>query len=701
MKKKVVWLPYDFDTAIGINNEGALVFDYSLEDTDLTSTGAEVYNGQDSVLWNNIRMAFSKELAEMYKTLRSTGVLSYAKVEKMFEDHQSKWPENIFNEDAWFKYILPLVEDGTNYLDMLQGSKAEQRKWWLYNRFRYIDSKYNAGDALSSYIALRAYARGNAGITVTPYADIYPTIKFGSYLVSERGKRNIASTIEMPSDLTTLNDTEVYIYSAPQIADIGDISGMQIGLCDVSMAINLQGLKIGDADPGFSNSNLYALTLGNNRLLKTLDVRNCVGLGDTSMQGHTQSTVDLSGCSIIENVYFDGTSIAGVTLPNGGVLRVLHLPATTTNLTILNQNGITDLTVASYNNISTLRLENVPTLDTKEILQAVPSSARVRLIGFYWDCEDTDEIRYLVYKLDQMRGLDENGNNTDKAQAFGTIHVPTLTGAEVVEFTENYPDISFESDHLSCKLRYHIGSDVIYTETVMDGGDGTYAEEAPREPDAQYMYEFIGWSKDYDDNTVDRGALGQVTRDRDVYACYNLTIKTYTITWVSNGTVLRTDTNIEYGTIPYWGTDMPISGGTTATGWDYDFEVGIVGDTTIEAIYVPFYTVRFYNGSTLLYSKAVIEGRSLDYKGEIPTSPTGDPFLFWDPEPINVMSDLKCYATYTVEMVEPDLKYLTYTVNAATNTMTITAIRTDLIVSDGLTKLIIPDTIQGYRVVLA
>ena len=26
MKKKIVFLPYDFDTAIGINNEGALVF---------------------------------------------------------------------------------------------------------------------------------------------------------------------------------------------------------------------------------------------------------------------------------------------------------------------------------------------------------------------------------------------------------------------------------------------------------------------------------------------------------------------------------------------------------------------------------------------------------------------------------------------------------------------------------------------------
>lgn len=28
--KKVVFLPYDMDTAIGINNEGALVFSYTL-----------------------------------------------------------------------------------------------------------------------------------------------------------------------------------------------------------------------------------------------------------------------------------------------------------------------------------------------------------------------------------------------------------------------------------------------------------------------------------------------------------------------------------------------------------------------------------------------------------------------------------------------------------------------------------------------
>ena len=104
MKKKIVWFPYDFDSSIGCNNEGSLVFSYNLEDIDQTASGADVFNGQQSVLWKNLREMFAPELKAMYQNLRSTGALSYAKVEKMFEDHQAKWPEAIFNEDAWFKY---------------------------------------------------------------------------------------------------------------------------------------------------------------------------------------------------------------------------------------------------------------------------------------------------------------------------------------------------------------------------------------------------------------------------------------------------------------------------------------------------------------------------------------------------------------------------------------------------------------------
>ena len=94
----------------------------------------------------------------------------------MFEDHQSVWSEALFNEDSYYKYILPLIEENEDRLVMCLGSKAEQRKWWLYNRFKYIDSKYNAGDASADSVSMRSYyppSQGETfGITVTPYADL-------------------------------------------------------------------------------------------------------------------------------------------------------------------------------------------------------------------------------------------------------------------------------------------------------------------------------------------------------------------------------------------------------------------------------------------------------------------------------------------------------------------------------------------------
>ena len=83
------WLPfpYDFDTALGINNEGQLVFDYDLEDTDHLD-GANIFNGQESVLWQNIRGAFPDELKAMYNTLRSGSGFSFQAVKERFTKHQ-------------------------------------------------------------------------------------------------------------------------------------------------------------------------------------------------------------------------------------------------------------------------------------------------------------------------------------------------------------------------------------------------------------------------------------------------------------------------------------------------------------------------------------------------------------------------------------------------------------------------------------
>lgn len=521
----------------------------------------------------------------MYENLRSQNVLSYDVVEKMFEGHQDKWPEAIFNEDSMFKYIDPLIEDGTGtYLAMLQGSKEEQRKWWLSNRFKYLDSKYNAGSAASDVIQLRGYAKSN--ITVKPYADIYASIKYGSYLQQTRANRGQEYTIVCPLD--NVNDTEIYIYSASQLASIGDVSGLKVGLADFSKATRLQDVKVGDADPNYTNENLgagkNALTFGNNTLLKTIDARNCINLGTGD-----QKSIDISHCSNIEEVYFDGTKIQGLQLPNGGVLRKLHLPATITNLTILNQKKLTEFVLPSYENISSLRLENNSSvIDTKTILGLIPDNTRVRIIGFYWECDDSDEIDDIIATLNKMRGLDEQGNNMDTAQVSGTIHTASLTGERLAYYHEHYPYLNVTADHVSSVLTYKTwdGSSTVATVTCLDGVPQESAPSVPsRSQTAQYTFTAVGWNKQMDASTNDPSAIQNVTADTIVYAAYSRTTRTYTVTWKNaDGTTLETDTNVPYGTTPTYNGSAPTQGGVTYSGWEPAISA-VTGNITYTAAY--------------------------------------------------------------------------------------------------------------------
>ena len=640
---KWCWLPYDMDTAIGINNEGSLVFDYSLEDTDTTTGGADVYNGQDSVMWVNLRMAFYDQIKSMYQTLRSQNKLSYAVVENAFEAHQGKWSEAIFNEDAWFKYIDPLVYDGTaSYLAMAQGSKAEQRKWWLYNRFRYIDSKYNAGDALTDVIQVRGYAKAN--ITVTPYADIYPTIKYGSYLVSERGHRNVATTLINPLD--NVNDTEIYIYSASQLASVGDLSGLKVGFADFSMATKLQSIKVGDNTQGYTNGNLTELYVGNNTLLSSVDARNCTAL---------TGAVDLSGALNVEHVYFDGTAITSCALPNGGILKTLRLPPTITNLTIRNQNSITTFYMPTYENITTLRLENVSdAIDSMEILNAIPTNSRVRLIGLALEAEDAEEIEDFLDYLDTMRGLDENGNNVDTAQVSGTIHTASLTGAQIASFNARYPYLVITADHVTSYLTYKTwdGTTTVRTDTCIDGVPQQASPIVPsRTSTAQYDYTGVGWNLEMDAQVNDPSAITNVLADRTVYAAYGRTVRKYTITWKNaDNTTLETDTNVPYGDMPVYNGATPTYQGETATGWTPTVAT-VTGDQTYTATYIPMYTVTFVraaaDGGGTLWTGRFAEGSTPVYGGATPTTTQGDStdftFTGWTP----ALAPIYANTTYT------------------------------------------------------
>ena len=650
--RKVVAEPYDMDTGLGTNNEGTLTYTYSLEDTD-TIDGADVFNGQHSVLWNNLRDTHRAAIVNMYQTLRSSGGLSYNAVEKRYEDAQNLWPEAVWNEDARIKYTDPLTnpaagkEPTTFYLPMAQGSKEQQRKWWLGNRIAYMDSKWNAGDALAQVIQLRGYAK--ADVTVTPYIDLYPTVKYGSYLVQQRGKADVPATLVCPMD--SVNDTEIYIYSAPHIASVGDLSGLKVGVADFSQAINIQEVKLGDADPNYVNNNMKRLSFGSNVLLRKIDVRNCAMLGTDE-----QKSVDVSNCAILEEAYFDGTSIQGLTLPNGGVLRVLHVPGTMSNLTIRNQKNLTEFVIPSYSNISTLWLENnSDVIDTLAILNAVNANTRIHLVGVAWEAADAAAIRTILDKLDTMRGLDDYGNNQDLAYVSGTIHTSSLTGAEVAEFEGRYPYLRILADHTTSYRTYadYDGTELKKVACI----DGVPQEAAPtgitkaNSADGHYSYTFVGWSKSMNATTADADALDNVLADRTVYAAFSETVRKYTVTWKNaDGTTLRTDSNVAWGTTPSWGQAMPTnSSGETAKGWN-PTPSAITGNTTYTASYIPTYTVYFYNGTTLLDTVTVQQGGTANYTGSTPVSPDGEDYEFtgWDPSNTNIQGNTSCYAQFKI-----------------------------------------------------
>lgn len=646
-------LPYDFDTALGINNEGVLVFDYDLEDTDHVS-GADVFNGQTSVLWCNVRDAFGNELKTMYKNLRSAGTFSYQNIKELFSQHQSVWPEAIWNEDAFVKYLKPYLVDGENYLSMLQGSKESQRDWWLFNAFKYRDSKYQAGDALSNFITLRCYALGD--VTVTPYSHIWATIKYGSYTVATRGKRNIAYTLVNPMD--QMNDTEVYIYSADRIKSVGDLSGLQVGYANFSMATKLQSLKLGSSASGYENTNLKELYVGSNELLKNIDIQNCSALGTDA-----QKSIDLSGCSSLETVYAKGTAISGIELPNGGHLETLQLPATITNFTILNQKNLEMLTFDGVSALTTIHIENTPNIDIEYIVNNASNLNRVRMIGVEWDAESQSSLQNTITKLKSCIGMDAEGNNTASAVVTGRVNVPSISSDLLNEINDAFPElVVVVGGNAQYIVRFcNYDNSVLYREVVAEGDDAVnpviegYISAPTRAGTEDTGYSF----RDFGELPTN------VHSNCTVYAVYDTT---YRVQFMVDTTVYNTQWVISGGsaTTP---TSNPTKASTaqytyTFNKWDKSY-TNITAPLTVNAVFTSslrYYTVYFYNGSSLLKTvQNVPYGGSATYTGDTPTitgvsDPENYTFSGWSPAPTNIQGNTSCYAQYNYTGLEETIE---------------------------------------------
>lgn len=413
-----------------------------------------VWNGANSLLWELVEQAFSSDITKMYQDLRQKGILSYDKIIEFCNTRQSdKWCESVYNEDGYFKYESPLIDGYTDYstgtaqtvktgafLYALQGSRDAHRRWWLYNRFKYMDSKFQAGSSLSDYITFRTYTPSvwagvepKADITIGAFSAMYGTIRWGSVTKSERMREGEVKTITAPAGIK-FNDTETIIYNASMIKTIGDLSALYVGTVDVSKATNITELIIGSSKAGYQNQNFSVLSLGNNAKLRKLDIQNC--------PNYTTS-IDVSGCENIEEVYAKGTKATAVNLAEGGVLRILELPATITNLTLKNQPKLgTGLSVDSWANVTTLVIANCPNIEPLDIAEKILSSDNALVYVRFTNIDALKANFSILNKLSNIKGVGDNGEYTSIAYLSGKYTVLKANEEDIERMKSIFPHLT-------------------------------------------------------------------------------------------------------------------------------------------------------------------------------------------------------------------------------------------------------------------
>lgn len=527
---KWIFIFYDNDTCFGLNNEGLIAFGYNIEYHDKIGT-LNVWNGESSVLWNNLEKCFPSEIEAMYKDIRTRGLLSYDLIMSVLNGEQSdKWCEAIYNADGRFKYIDPLIEEGNgSYLYAAQGSRIENRKWWTYNRFLYIDSKYTAGSFLSDFATLRLYTprewtgvSPSANMAIIPYADQYTRVKYGSYMVGQRTYKDVPVLIEAPD--IVFNDTETIIYGASRVKSLGDMSGLYAGTIDVSKATRLSELLIGSGVSGYQNTNLTVLSIGTNNMLRKLDIRNCPNL---------RQAVDISGCENMEEVYAQGTSITSVVLPAAGILSKLYLPATLTGLTLRNQSKLTDayFDIAGVTKLTTIVCEdtgiNVLYLVERCLGMKNPVLNRVRLININANANNLND----VYKLIKVGGIDENGNNLTKAVVTGKLHVITATEDKLAKCRDAFPELVITYTNL---LPPTITTFVFRSSQSKSITNGVFDCDFEFEKVNEYTYKVTA----DDDSVIDFNFKCDNHQDfSDSYLVAGTRTQTYTITYIPLRTI--------------------------------------------------------------------------------------------------------------------------------------------------------------------
>lgn len=379
-----MWV-YDTDTALGIDNNGELVFPYGKEDKDYRIDGdpssSYVFNGAGSIFWRRLRDNFASDIRAIFTSVPAECFNANTLIDE-FDKFQECYPEAIWRLDVERKYIRSFTGDTGNGVfkttketrflrDMMQGRKKYQRRQWTKDQDIYFGSKYMLPSVNGDFFEFSCYTPSsqavnpNWNLTITPYQDMYINVSYAETFTNPiRAKAGVPYEVLNPMGSTAQNDSRIRVYGANhiqalegqaiknqsgEIIDAEGLASFYIKANNFENGKKLRKLILGTDNTSYSNGNFTTLNIANDYpILEILNIKNCGNLG---------GALDLSQSTALKIIEAQGTQISQVLLPGSTGITTLHLPETITKLELKSAKQLTDLTIndrAGVQNLTSL-----------------------------------------------------------------------------------------------------------------------------------------------------------------------------------------------------------------------------------------------------------------------------------------------------------------------------------------------------------
>ena len=492
---KFYYINYDNDTINGLINTGELRLEPTITRETIGSDGEYVYAGHESKMWNRCEAdtEFMEIVSIVDNALYSAG-LRYDEVMKVFNDEQcDKWAERVYNQDSEYKYLLPYVNQATNNLFMLQGSRSSHRAWWLSKRFSLYDSLFVSGAYRDRNFSFKCLNDTQPGQMFTVTAGTEMNYGYGvNNGVRETGIH--------------LNEGEWHTFTTTDTLNLGDVvkifGAANISSLDMSpMIARLAVFDCSAASDNVLGSKLKNLILGgqifpegswipisNTELSSISGINKLEALQSLNIQFYKAiTTLDLTMQKDFRYLYARGSGLSSVDFAPGAPVEILELPSSMLAL---------KLQQLPYLRSEKIRLESLDSLMGMTIVNCPNVSTDFNFV-YNWilakktpdaDCTLVmDGINWNDVTGEQMGRIASIGNLSLK----GRVRLTDITAEQGESFMRVFGENVFVegSDlYISAPVSVTIYGD----ESVLEGNSATYTSKIFPNAEGSVTYSLIG-----------------------------------------------------------------------------------------------------------------------------------------------------------------------------------------------------------------